>query len=124
MQFKGVGAYDTGAKLSTVSHWEVKKIAASTPSLTLDNNNPTQGNMILNRILNISFPCLAYLYLYNNGIESIESICRISIHSLQTLSLCNFCLYPAKNKIIRVSTLRKADWPKLKSLVLGKKPIT
>ena len=81
-------AQEIGAKVVLLESWDVQQIASSIGLCVQTTMTPNmEGDS--HQLLNIHFPFLASLFLYNNHIESIEQMCRISIPQLETLSICS-----------------------------------
>ena len=75
---------------------------------------------MVKEIAHIHFAALTELVLGGNGIESVEGLARVRMAHIEEVSLCTDRGSIGNNNITSVEVMRKAAWPSLKTLIIGK----
>ena len=77
----------------------------------------------MKEIAHIHFTALTYLELGCNSIESVEGLARVQMEHIECVHLCKYNDNIALNRITSVRVIRKAGWPRLQTLRIGKEII-
>jgi hypothetical protein len=86
----------------------------------MDNVENNYRATIVREIAHIHFTALTKLQLGGNKIESIEGLTRVHMAQIQIVSLCTYTASIGNNSITSVGVIRKAAWPGLTILDIGK----
>jgi hypothetical protein len=86
----------------------------------MDNADNNYRATIVKEIAHIHFTALTNLYLGSNRIESIEELARVQMPHIERAFLCTYTDNIDSNNITSVGVIRKAAWPRLSYLHIGK----
>jgi hypothetical protein len=86
----------------------------------MDNVDGYDRVTLLKEIAHIHFTALTVLYLSGNRIESIEGLARVQMPHIENMGLCTYPDNLVDNRITSVGVIRKAAWPRLSQLSIGK----
>jgi hypothetical protein len=75
---------------------------------------------LVQEIAHIDFTALTVLELGGNEIESVEGLARVHMPHIGIVGLSTYSDNIANNNITSVGVMRKAAWPGLASLGIGK----
>jgi hypothetical protein len=79
-----------------------------------------QKATIVKEITHIHFTALVGLYLGGNRIESVEGLSRVKMPHIEWVGLGTYTDNIDSNSITLVRVIRKAAWPSLQALSMGK----
>ena len=85
--------------------------------------NNVDGNdraTLVKEITHIHFTALTYLGLGGNRIESIEGLTRVQMPHIEIVGLGTYTDNIDNNNITSVGVIRKAEWPDLQKIIIGK----
>jgi hypothetical protein len=86
----------------------------------MDNIDNNHRATILKEIAHIHFTVLTHLQLNGNKIDSVEGLVRVKMPHIKYVVLGIYLDNIANNKITSVGVMRKAAWPHLQRLSIGK----
>ena len=75
---------------------------------------------LVKEIAHIHFTALTHLLLGGNRIESVEGLARVQMAHIQSVNLGTYTDNIDDSNITSVGVIRKAAWPRLSSLSIGK----
>jgi hypothetical protein len=86
----------------------------------MDNVDENQRATLMKEIAHIHFTTLIDLCLAGNRVESVEGLARVQMPQIEFVSLCAYTDNIGSNNITSVGVMRKAAWPGLLWLTMGK----
>jgi hypothetical protein len=86
----------------------------------MDNGDNNHRATIMKEIAHIHFTALTVLYVGGNRIESIEGLARVQMVHIKLVRLGTYTDNIDNNNITSVGVIRKAAWPRLSRLNIGR----
>ena len=86
----------------------------------MDNVVGNDRATLVKEIAHLHFTALTLLNLSGNGIESVEGLARVQMPHIEYVYLCTYTDNIDNNNITSVGVIRKAAWPRLQTLGIGK----
>jgi hypothetical protein len=86
----------------------------------MDNVDNNERATLVKEIAHIHFTALTILNVGGNRIESVEGLARVQMPHIECVGLRTYTDNIENNNITSVGVIRKAAWPRLYRLDIGK----